>query len=855
MPMDSTTQTSFNMGELGPYVEGRVDIETYKRALKLAENWIVLPQGGLQRRPGFEFVEKVGESGDNALQISLRKFDFGLDQQYLLVFRHLDVVILKDKLVAATVPTPYAGAEVRDLRMAQSGDSLIIVHPDHAPRVLERLGSDTAWGISEIEYDAINFFRFNLEQSLTPSGTSGAIALTLDPADAYWTAEHIGVRIRVNPDNDNKAYAEIDGFVQNATGGTPLSSAGTASNAFDGNDATTCAAGSLGWIGYAFSAATAVRVVGIKSVTSATVDLVYEIDDNDSFTSPSEIVAYEGLELVTDEWVYINVPDHTGETRSRIRLSDGTLEVKEVVFNVGVAVKATVGGANLANTNADEAWKEEAWSAAHGYPRSVTFHQSRLVYGGTRDAPDSIFASKTGDFYNFDDAKTDDAYGFAFTISSDQQQLIRDLKSQSDSLKIFASGGEFNMNSGDSDALGPTSVRVDAESNNGIGDVPVTEVDSILIFATANGKEIRSFEYDVGRAKYGAYNFTRVAHHLFDRGRFPLATAYLRSFKDTQSNYLFVPREDGEMAVFGYVTDGGNRENDIIGWSRWTTDGWFTDACVVKTDHGDGYKIDTLYALIERDTGIFIEALTEDKVFVDHWYIGASETAKATWSGLRTLFGEELQVVADGFVQPNVTVQGKASAANVTDGGTGYTLGDVLTVLGGDGTAVELTVTGETGGGIDTVSVSGEGDYTMLPDNPVTVSGGTGSGAEFNLVAGVIEIASPVENIIVGLGYQSLAETLDLTIFANGKTRRGDEIVLKEAILKLQETLSLTVQGRPIRFRNFDSGNFNDPLTEFNGTKSKAITGRGTDLSLTLTVDEPLQCTVLNLTTEYKVFL
>ena len=33
-----------------------------------------------------------------------------------------------------------------------------------------------------------------------------------------------------------------------------------------------------------------------------------------------------------------------------------------------------------------------------GYPRSVTFHQNRLIFGGSRDKPQTIFASQSGDF-------------------------------------------------------------------------------------------------------------------------------------------------------------------------------------------------------------------------------------------------------------------------------------------------------------------------------------------------------------------------------------------------------------------------------------------------------------------------
>jgi hypothetical protein len=75
----------------------------------------------------------------------------------------------------------------------------------------------------------------------------------------------------------------------------------------------------------------------------------------------------------------------------------------------------------------------------------------------------------------------------------------------------------------------------------------------------------------------------------------------------------------------------------------------------------------------------------------------------------------------------------------VQSGGTGYTNGDVLTVVGGTptGVAATLTVTGVSGGAITTVSATNFGQYTVLPTNPVSVTGGTGSSATLNLSWGI----------------------------------------------------------------------------------------------------------------------
>jgi len=125
------------------------------------------------------------------------------------------------------------------------------------------------------------------------------------------------------------------------------------------------------------------------------------------------------------------------------------------------------------------------------------------VFGGTRDAPETLFGSVTGDFFNFDD-KTGgtviDSSAFKFTLSTDEIHIIRDLKSQRD-LEIFTSQGEHSMN-GNGNSITPTNVSVKLQTRYGCSRVRVVEVDGELIFSSANLKEIRSFIYNFTTDRY-----------------------------------------------------------------------------------------------------------------------------------------------------------------------------------------------------------------------------------------------------------------------------------------------------------------------------------------------------------------
>lgn len=85
----------------------------------------------------------------------------------------------------------------------------------------------------------------------------------------------------------------------------------------------------------------------------------------------------------------------------------------------------------------------------------------------------------------------------------------------------------------------------------------------------------------------------------------------------------------------------------------------------------------------------------------------------------------------------------KVVSATIATAGTGYSPGDVLTVVGGTaGTDAQITVDTVGGSGeVTAVTVSQAGDYSALPANDVAVTGGGGSNAEFTLDWGVNAIA------------------------------------------------------------------------------------------------------------------
>ena len=85
----------------------------------------------------------------------------------------------------------------------------------------------------------------------------------------------------------------------------------------------------------------------------------------------------------------------------------------------------------------------------------------------------------------------------------------------------------------------------------------------------------------------------------------------------------------------------------------------------------------------------------------------------------------------------DLAVNNNVIAAAINAGGTGYTVGDILTVGGGtvvSSLVATLEVTSVAAGVIDGIRVFNTGAYSSNPANPVSVTGGTGADdATFNL--------------------------------------------------------------------------------------------------------------------------
>lgn len=81
MPNLKTLQRSFNAGELAPAMLGRLDDGRYQNGCRLMRNFVAMPQGPAQSRPGTKFVRRC--RGDST-RARLIPFRYGLGQAFVL---------------------------------------------------------------------------------------------------------------------------------------------------------------------------------------------------------------------------------------------------------------------------------------------------------------------------------------------------------------------------------------------------------------------------------------------------------------------------------------------------------------------------------------------------------------------------------------------------------------------------------------------------------------------------------------------------------------------------------------------------------------------------------------------------
>ena len=146
-------QNDFSHGELDPRLITRTDLDFYNRGALKLRNVVVIPQGGAKRRFGTQFIDTINA---NSNEYMLFHFIFSETVKYLLLFTPLNLAIYRDDVKVKDIVTPYTASMLSglELKMDQSPNLLVIVHPDVKPHELLQIEpfGDADWKFEEIVF-------------------------------------------------------------------------------------------------------------------------------------------------------------------------------------------------------------------------------------------------------------------------------------------------------------------------------------------------------------------------------------------------------------------------------------------------------------------------------------------------------------------------------------------------------------------------------------------------------------------------------------------------------------------------------------------------------------------------------
>lgn len=604
----SPIQNSFNAGELSPQLRGRVDLDKYRNGCERLENLIPQIFGPARKRPGTRFVL---ETADSSKQSRLVPFEFSATQAFAMEFGEETIRFFGDGGVVLDGAVPYE-----------------IVSP--------YLGSDLA----ELSFAQSADVVYLTHPSHPPYKLSRLAATN-------WTLSAI-VFARPPFDDTNTTATTI--AASGLTGSVTLTAS---ASLFDAAD-----------VGSYFS----ISIVPPSTYDQWTTGVAYTSGD---------IVYYLGrvYQSGTTASAGARPPIHTTGTVSDgvvdwAYLHDGTGYAQVTAYGSATSVTATVIG-RLPTTSATTRWAEGAWSDRRGWPRTVTFYEDRLWFGGSESKPQTLWASTVGDYENHTYGTNDDD-ALNYTVNTQDLNTITWL-SAGKVLAIGTTNGEFTISGNQiSDPITPTGVKITPQTTYGSTTYtrPVRVASSTLFIQRA-GRKIREYTYNFESDSYVAPNLTLLSEHITETGLIDM------TYQQEPNQIVWAPLASGELLGMTY-----ERAENVVGWHRQPVGG--SVESVIALPHWDGDQ-DVLWMIVNRtingQTKRYVEYM--EKYLTDEYsfYVDCGLTydgaATTTLSGLDHLEGETVDVLTDGAVHPTRVVTGGAItlqlSASVVNVGLHYT--------------------------------------------------------------------------------------------------------------------------------------------------------------------------------------
>ena len=357
-----------------------------------------------------------------------------------------------------------------------------------------------------------------------------------------------------------------------------------------------------------------------------------EVDGNITLTGGG------GAFLTTDVGQYVEANDGLG--RARITRFISSSEVEAIVQIPFFNTDAIASGSWYI-----ELGYEDAWSSSVGWPRTVTFHQGRLYFGGSKSRPNTLFASRVARYFDFNPGETLDDDAIEVTLATDSVNAITGMFAGRD-LQIFTKGGEFFLSQASLDPITPNNIVVSTATRRGSKEgIKPIGAESGTLFIQRSGKALREFLFSDVELSYISNNISLLSSHLIKE---PSDLALRKATSTDDGDLLMIVNEtDGSLAMYSIL-----RGQNVIAPSLATTDGEFVKVAV---------DVDVIYFVIKRNINgsdvYYVETFNDDNTTDSNVLLfGASLPGTTSVTGLDHLEGETVKVIVDDAMQNDKTV-------------------------------------------------------------------------------------------------------------------------------------------------------------------------------------------------------
>lgn len=321
-------------------------------------------------------------------------------------------------------------------------------------------------------------------------------------------------------------------------------------------------------------------------------------------------------------------------------------------------------------------------STAGGNPTVCGFFQQRLIFAAPNVAPQTFYMSKPGQYFNFDVssvAQADDS--ITGTLVSGQLNTIKAMTPQSAGLLMFTDRNSWLVNggTGQGSAVSPSALVANAQSFNGISDVPPIIANFDVLYVQAKGSIVRDSAYNIYANVYTGTDISAISSHLFFG-----YTINEWAWAEEPFKVVWAVRSDGTMLTLTFL-----KEQEFVGWAHSTTLGSFTSVCTVVENTATAGEVDAIYTVVQRSVRgqslRYIERVAERTYpggVKDAWTVDCgiqySGSPATNFSGAQFLAGLTCTGLADGVVIPPFTMPTSGSftlgtAASKVTVGLGFT--------------------------------------------------------------------------------------------------------------------------------------------------------------------------------------